>query len=57
MTRRETVLRELLQETVGKPQNHRQVSTLEKRFHYGINVKRVVVDAVVRGGRQTRVAN
>ena len=51
----ETVLGELLQETVGKPRNQQQGSSLEKRFHCGINAKRVVVDAMVRGGRQTRV--
>ena len=55
MTRMEIVLGELLQEIVGKLQNHHQGYSLEKRFHCGINVKRVVVDAVVRGGRQTRV--
>ena len=57
LTRKKIVLGELLQETVGKLQNHQEVSPLEKRFHCGINVPRVVVDAMVRGGRQKRVAN
>ena len=55
-TRKQIVPRELPKDTVGAPQIHQygilRCTSLTERFQNGSNVKRVVVDAMVRLGRQ-----